>query len=157
MFNFLKKDDCYIANIKIDRNVNKLRIDLAETKDICFEIVELNGMSKDELVYINFILYKDKLISCNNDPQIILNRKIKKYDQVSIKLRISILGKEEYFKLLKEVIDGNYDKEIYFKNKITCLENENQNLKKEISSILNSYSWKITVPLRKIFSKVKKK
>lgn len=157
VFNFLKKDDCYIANIKIDRNVNKLRIDLAETKDICFEIVELNGMSKDELVYINFILYKDKLISCNNDPQIILNRKIKKYDQVSIKLRISILGKEEYFKLLKEVIDGNYDKEIYFKNKITCLENENQNLKKEISSILNSYSWKITVPLRKIFSKVKKK
>ncbi len=157
VFNYLKKDNYYIANIKLDKNINKLRIDLAEIKDICFEIVGLKGISKDELTYINFILYKDKLISCNNDPQIVINKKFEKNDRVSIKLKISILDKEGYLELFKDAILNNYEQEVGFTTKMTNLELENQNLKKEISAILNSYSWKITAPLRKIISKIRKK
>ena len=157
MFDYLKKDNFYIANIKIDESINKLRIDLADTKDICFEIVRLNGISKNEMTYINFILYKDKFISCNNDPQIIINKKFKKDDQVSMQLKISILDKDGYFRLFKDSIKDSYEQKSDFTTKIANLDHENQNLKKEISSLLNSYSWKITAPLRKMVSKIKKK
>ncbi len=157
VFDYLKKDNFYIANIKIDESINKLRIDLADTKDICFEIVRLNGISKNEMTYINFILYKDKFISCNNDPQIIINKKFKKDDQVSMQLKISILDKDGYFRLFKDSIKDSYEQKSDFTTKIANLDHENQNLKKEISSLLNSYSWKITAPLRKMVSKIKKK
>ncbi len=155
MFDYLNKNNEYIANIKIDEDVNKLRIDLAETKDICFEIVNLEGVAEEDLSFINFLIYKNKFISENNDPQIIINKHFNKNEIISISLKMTILEKDDYLDFFKDSINDNIKNKEVLMSKIYSLEMENKNLKESISSILNSSSWKITAPLRSLFSKIK--
>ena len=141
-FEYIDLGNKYLLSFKLKKNVNKLRIDPTDIDGVSFQVVSIEGVSKEELIWDDFLFYNNKYISNSNDPKIIINKDMKKESKINIIMKIKKLEKKDFLNIISYAIEEEKNKE---------------ELRQEIEKILNSISWKITKPLRYLSSKIKNK
>ena len=151
-FKYLIKENLYILDLNITENLNKLRLDLTDAFGVAFKVINIKGVTPEELIWQDFLLYKNYYVSNSNDPKVIINKKIKKGSHIIITMDIKDLNKKELFNIINNIT--------LEKNKIETnlldLNKKLHQLEVDIETIYNSLSWKITKPLRFIRAKFKK-
>lgn len=156
IFYYTHQNNICFINLDIKMSVKKLRIDFSDISGVCFEFIDCKGIEKKDLIFVNYLIYKDKYISNTADPQVIINKGFKENDNINISLKMLLLDKEHYLELIKELVDLDSETKEKYNLEINKLKGENENLKQEIAKLLNSLSWKVTKPLRKMSGKIKK-
>ncbi len=156
IFYYTHQNNICFINLDIKMSVKKLRIDFSDISGVCFEFIDCKGIEKKDLIFVNYLIYKDKYISNTADPQVIINKGFKENDNINISLKMLLLDKEHYLELIKELVDLDLETKEKYNLEINKLKGENENLKQEIAKLLNSLSWKVTKPLRKMSGKIKK-
>lgn len=156
IFYYTHQNNICFINLDIKMSVKKLRIDFSDISGVCFEFIDCKGIEKKDLIFVNYLIYKDKYISNTADPQVIINKGFKENDNINISLKMLLLDKEHYLELIKELVDLDSETKEKYSLEINKLKGENENLKQEIAKLLNSLSWKVTKPLRKMSGKIKK-
>ncbi len=151
-FKYLIKENLYILDLNITENLNKLRLDLTDAFGVAFKVINIKGVTPEELIWQDFLFYKNYYVSNSNDPKVIINKKIKKGSHIIITMDIKDLNKKELFNIINNIT--------LEKNKIETnlldLNKKMHQLEVDIETIYNSLSWKITKPLRFIRAKFKK-
>ena len=151
-FKYQQKDNHFILDLKISNDLNKLRLDLTDVLGISFKIVNIKGITKNELEWQDFFLYKDCYISNSIDPKVIINKKLPKGKHLTITFEIEELTKKALFNIINDLTLEKND----LQENLLILENENKKLQLNIETILNSTSYKITKPLRFLKAKIKR-
>ena len=125
----------------LKKDINRLRIDLTDISGVSFEIIGIEGISKEELIWEDFIFYNNKYISNSADPKIIINKNVKANNKIIMTMNIKELEKKDFLNIINYAIKE---------------EEEKKQLQQELEKILNSTSWKVTKPLRYLSSKLRK-
>lgn len=140
-FVYITKENKFLLSFILKKDVNRLRIDLTDISGVSFEIIGIEGISKEELIWEDFIFYNNKYISNSADPKIIINKNIKANNKIIMTMNIKELEKKDFLNIINYAIKE---------------EEEKKQLQQELEKILNSTSWKVTKPLRYLSSKLRK-
>ena len=115
-------------------------------------ILEERGLSLDEMKKLSLYKRLERILSCRNLPKNEVDKYVKTI-KISNYVDINNFNATiyDYRKVILELIKSLYEKDsIIEQNKTT--EEERDFYKKELNNVLNSSSWKLTSPLRKISS-----
>lgn len=140
-FVYITKENKFLLSFILKKDVNRLRIDLTDISGVSFEIIGIEGVSKEELIWEDFLLYNNKYISNSTDPKIIINKNVKANNKIIMTMNIKELEKKDFLNIINYAIKE---------------EEEKKQLQQELEKILNSTSWKVTKPLRYLSSKLRK-
>lgn len=140
-FVYITKENKFLLSFILKKDVNRLRIDLTDISGVSFEIIGIEGISKEELIWEDFIFYNNKYISNSADPKIIINKNVKANNKIIMTMNIKELEKKDFLNIINYAIKE---------------EEEKKQLQQELEKILNSTSWKVTKPLRYLSSKLRK-
>ena len=138
---YITKENKFLLSFILKKDVNRLRIDLTDISGVSFEIIGIEGISKEELIWEDFIFYNNKYISNSADPKIIINKNVKANNKIIMTMNIKELEKKDFLNIINYAIKE---------------EEEKKQLQQELEKILNSTSWKVTKPLRYLSSKLRK-
>lgn len=142
----------YVIEFSPSKDINKLRIDLADIAGVAFTFNSFQGITKKDLKYEEFLFYNDSYVTFSDDSQIIINKKIKKGTKIKIVLDIKVLSPKDLIDISKFYINENNE----LKTKIDNVQLNNDELRNELSKILDSKSWKILEKIRSIINKFRK-
>lgn len=140
-FVYITKENKFLLSFILKKDVNRLRIDLTDISGVSFEIIGIEGVSKEELIWEDFLFYNNKYISNSADPKIIINKNVKANNKIIMTMNIKELEKKDFLNIINYAIKE---------------EEEKKQLQQELEKILNSTSWKVTKPLRYLSSKLRK-
>lgn len=147
-FEYINLGDKYLLDFKLKKEVNSLRIDLADVDGIAFEFINMEGILKEKLIWEDFLLYNNKYISNSSDPKMIINNELEKDTEIIITINIKELSKRDFLNIISYAIEEENAKE--------QLQYKVNKMQHEIDKIFNSTSWKVTKPLRYLSSKLKR-
>lgn len=147
-FEYIDIGNKYLLDFKLKKEVNSLRIDLADVDGIAFEFINMKGILKEKLIWEDFLFYNNKYISNSSDPKMIINNELEKDTEIIITININELSKRDFLNIISYAIEEENAKE--------QLQYKVNKMQHEIDKILNSTSWKVTKPLRYLSSKLKR-
>lgn len=153
-------DDKYIIDEKIKNDTDEIYVELSNVPIIKYQLENLKDIKVN---YENTILYRASTIFFKSPGFIILKGNFKKNDKIKLVVTFEKVEEYEKNKMLDYYISKYYTDTIDKDNQIANLEFElsdikgaYKELKESYEKTLNSTSWKITSPIRKISSKFKK-
>ncbi len=112
----------------------------------------------NEIVVDDETIIKGNRVTWHDDP-VIVNRKVKDGQIINVSVKWSSLNKslsdkavfdEQQINNLKNAKESKNDEIVKLKQQLKTLQHENKELKHYKEELLNSNSWKLTEPLRKI-------
>ena len=120
-----------------------------------FSNIKIKNVNKDEYDLVNYVNYKNKNIFYNSNYGIKIKKKLYKGDILEFSIDMRVLVENEKLNLIDYLGYVNNSLEEEIKNK-KDLEKHCEKLENEISSMINSRSWKITKPIRIITNMLKR-
>ena len=154
------KDNKYIIEEIVKNDTNEIYVELSNVPIVKYKLEELKNIKVN---YENTIVYRGNNIFFKSPGFIILKGNFNKDDK--LKLVVTFEKVEDYEKnnILDYYVSKYFNDTIDRDNQIANLEFElsdikgaYRQLKESYDQTLNSTSWKITSPIRKLSSKIKK-
>ncbi len=153
--NYIVKDDKYIIKEKVLNDCSEIYVEVSNCSFLKYKVLKNNY----NIINQNTINYDEWNVFFKNPGFIQIKNSFKKGDM--IKLEFLFEEVNENFK--NELIYDLINKYVNYNNKINSLKFKNDDLESRYkilensyNSILNSISWKITKPLRKVIKLIKK-
>ena len=146
--NYRIKNNIYSFKEKVLDDVNEIRIEVTSSYYYKYDNVKIN-LKYDSIEYINSLHYKNNNYFIKKGI-IVIHGNFKK-------------GEELDFSICLEEVDNDFLIEMLADNTILYMLNKkyfediNETYKKKFEDVINSTSWKITKPLRKITEFLKRK
>lgn len=153
--NYIVKDNKYIIKEKVLNDCSEIYVEVSNCSFLKYKVLKNNY----NIINQNTINYDEWNVFFKNPGFIQIKNSFKKGDM--IKLEFLFEEVNENFK--NELIYDLINKYVNYNNKINSLKFKNDDLESRYkilensyNSILNSISWKITKPLRKVIKLIKK-
>ena len=150
----------YLIEEKVKNDTNEIYVELSNVPIIKYDI-KIN--QNVEINYENTIIYRENKIFFKSPGFVLLKGEFKKGDNIKIVVHFTNVEEYEKNKIIDYFICKFVNKFVTANNEIEKLRFELKDtkaaykeLKESYDKILDSISWKLTKPLRKISSKIKK-
>lgn len=145
-----KKNDSYIANVKVPKNEKKFKLELCKIGGVCLKSIFINGKNVS-FDAVNGFYLDDKLVFFSYDPTIIVKYNLRKNESLLIEVQLLILNEIDYFQMINQL---NHEKNI-LNMKFNNIVLQNEQLKNQNNLFVHSKSYRITKPLRYIGKKIR--
>ena len=180
IFTATQTDSDFLSKVVFEKEFEKIRIDITEERvviKISSMTINNEDIMKSGYVKANgYVLEDGTWAFLDGDPNFVIDRKIRMGDILEIKYNIerisdsqiavimknSYLTKDHYYNLIVNELTGKNNEldritnELISKNnELASRTKELENVNNRMNELLNSFSWKITKPLRKIGSLLK--
>ena len=149
------KGNTYSFKEKVLNTTDEIYIYTSLVPCVEFSNIKIKNVNKDEYDLVNYVNYKNKNIFYNSNYGIKIKKKLYKGDILEFSIDMRVLVENEKLNLIDYLGYVNNSLEEEIKNK-KDLEKHCEKLENEISSMINSRSWKITKPIRFITNMLKK-
>lgn len=153
--NYIVKDDKYIIKEKVLNDCSEIYVEVSNCSFLKYKVLKNNY----NIINQNTINYDEWNVFFKNPGFIQIKNSFKKGDMI----KLEFLFEEVNEKFKNELIYDLINKYVNYNNKINSLKFKNDDLESRYkilensyNSILNSISWKITKPLRKVIKLIKK-
>lgn len=149
---FKKNGDLYEISVKAITDTDE--ITLVSFNNPMFKIKKFEmNCKKYDFIVTNKFMFKGDYICYKNPMYIKIYSSVKKGDLIKIRMNIDLIDYNECSSLFEYLLSECESE----KNKRVDALNKNTLLTNEVNNILNSTSWKITKPLRKLHGITKNK
>lgn len=148
-------EDTYAIEATIAADTNCIEIEVTDVPCMAYRDLKIKGIKPTTTYYFNTITFQDKTIFYNASGLIKLVGEFKKGQRFSFQINLQSLTDNEKYQLIEYLSIKKIEADDR-KKEFDKLVAETKKIGQELENIVNSKSWKLTKPLRKLTEKKQK-